>query len=367
VAQSKQKAADESNVNASDAKGVRSIPAAPFRRSLLKWYRRQGRDLPWRRMTDPYPVLVSEFMLQQTPVSTVIPHFERWMRRFPNLTTLAAASQSDVLHAWQGLGYYTRARNLHATARGIFERHAGHVPTSLELLRGFPGVGRYTANAVLTFAFDKSVPIVEANITRLLTRLFDLRVPIDTSRGRETLWQHALNLLPKANAARYNSALIDLGALVCRPQPRCPLCPVQEFCLGKTRPGLPIKKARAPLKFMTEYHLFALRGNHVLLEQSQDRWRGMWMLPRLKTIPRKQKPLHISEFPFTNHRITLIVLTKKVHRPSSRFLQHWFPIDQIASLPLPSPHRRALEKLTCEKPKKRSRTNGSELISSKSQ
>src|SRR5881227_1711973 len=143
-----------------------------FRRFLFDWYRRYGRDLPWRGTRDPYAILVSEFMLQQTQVSTVIPYYNEWLYRFPDFAALARASENDVLHAWQGLGYYARARNLRATALALSEKHRGIFPRDVQSIRELPGIGRYTANAVATFAFDRSVPIVEANITRLLSRLF---------------------------------------------------------------------------------------------------------------------------------------------------------------------------------------------------
>ena len=162
-----------------------------FRRSLLKWFRRHGRDLPWRHTRDPYTILVSEFMLQQTQVATVMPYYQEWLHRFPDFGSLARASENDILRAWQGLGYYARARNLHATARAIVERHRGRFPRSLEQMQQLPGIGKYTAHAVASFAFNQSVPIVEANTVRVLTRLFDFRESIDSSSGRETLWQYA--------------------------------------------------------------------------------------------------------------------------------------------------------------------------------
>ena len=216
---------------------------ALFRRLLLAWYRKRGRDLPWRRTTDPYPVLVSEFMLQQTQVATVIPYYDEWMRRFPDFAALASASEHEVLHAWQGLGYYARARNLRATAQTIMEKYGGRFPESLDAIRDLPGVGRYTANAVATFAFNRSVPIVEANIARLLARLFDIQIPIDTSRGREALWQRASDLLPNRNARLHNSALMDLGALVCGTRPNCVVCPVRNFCRAEEPAGLPMKRS----------------------------------------------------------------------------------------------------------------------------
>jgi A/G-specific adenine glycosylase len=319
--------------------------AASFRHALLSWNRKQGRDLPWRRTRDPYAVLVSEFMLQQTQVATVIPYYKEWMRRFPDFAALAAASEHEVLHGWQGLGYYARARNLRATAQTVIEKHGGRFPRSLAAIRDLPGVGRYTANAVVTFAFNQSVPIVEVNIARLLARLFNLQIPIDTSHGRETLWQRASELVPNRDAGVYNSAFMDLGALVCGSRPNCVVCPVRNFCGAKKPSELPIRKARPSIRLRTEHHGFSVRRGRVLLEQSQDRWRGMWMLPRLATAPTKRKPLHISEFPFTNHRITLTVFPQKAAGRSAKSFQRWFPIDGLDSIPLPSPHRRALEML----------------------
>jgi A/G-specific adenine glycosylase len=322
-----------------------SSSAASFRRSLLAWYRKNGRDLPWRRTTDPYAILVSEFMLQQTQVATVIPYYREWMRRFPDFAALAAASEGEVLHAWQGLGYYARARNLRATARIVMEKHGGRFPKASEAMRELPGIGRYTASAVATFAFNRSTPIVEANIARLLARLSNLQIPIDTSRGRESLWHSANELLPSRGARVHNSALMDLGALVCGPRPHCPVCPVRNLCAGEKPSTLPRKRARPSIKRRTEHHGFSVRRDCVLLEQSQDRWRGMWMLPRLAKAPAKHKPLHISEFPFTNHRITLAVFPQGAAGRSEKSFQRWFPIDGLATIPLPSPHRRALETL----------------------
>jgi len=170
-----------------------------FRRSLLRWYRHHGRDLPWRRTRDPYRILVSEFMLQQTQVATVLPYYKKWRKRFPDFTALARASETEVLHAWQGLGYYTRARNLRATAKRLVDRHRGRFPKSIEQMEQLPGVGKYTARALASFAFDQPVAIVEANTSRVISRLFDLRIPIDSTDGQNALWSHAAALVPKTN------------------------------------------------------------------------------------------------------------------------------------------------------------------------
>jgi A/G-specific adenine glycosylase len=320
-------------------------PAASFRRVLLAWYRKNCRDLPWRRTRDPYAILVSELMLQQTQVAAVIPYYIEWMQRFPDFSALAAASEREVLHAWQGLGYYARARNLRATAQIVMAKHDGRFPRSVDEVRTLPGLGRYTANAVATFAFDQSLPIVEANIARLLARMLDLEIPIDTRAGRDALWTCAAALVPVREAATYNSALMDLGALVCGSRPKCGVCPVKRFCRAKDPSILPIKKARPAIKHCTEHHGFVVRRRRVLLEQSQNRWRGMWMLPRLATPPFLRKAIHVSEFPFTNHRITLAVFPQE-SRPRKRTpTQRWFPIGSLDSIPLPSPHRRALNQI----------------------
>jgi A/G-specific adenine glycosylase len=320
---------------------INAVAATSFRRSLLNWYRKNARDLPWRGTSDPYAILVSEFMLQQTQVATVIPYFKEWLHRFPDFPALAAASENDVLHAWQGLGYYSRARNLRTTAIAVVEKHAGIFPKDLASIQELPGIGRYTANAIATFAFDQSVPIVEANIARVLSRIFDLQTPINTSAGREQVWSAASQLLPPRNARQHNSALMELGALVCGARPKCEICPVKIFCRATDPRVLPRKKARPALELRTEHHGFALRRRRVLLEQSQDRWRGMWILPRLTSAPPARQPLHRSQFPFTHHRITLTVYSD--NGASGNVTARWFPLAELSSIPLPSPHRRALD------------------------
>jgi A/G-specific adenine glycosylase len=318
----------------------KNIPA--FRSSLLRWYRRHGRDLPWRRTHDPYAIVVSEFMLQQTQVVTVIPFYHEWLRRFPDFSALARASQNDVLLAWQGLGYYARARNLHTTARTIMARHHGRFPRSVEQMQQLPGIGKYTAHAVASFAFNQSVPIVEANTARVLTRLFDFRAPVNSVASQKTPWHFAATLLPKSNARIYNSAIIDLGALVCiSREPKCGVCPVKKFCRATNPETLPVRKSRSRTTRLIEKHAFVVRQGKILLEQSSKRWRGMWILPRLETSVSGQ-PLYISTFPFTHHRVTLAVYP----RPAPKRIaagQQWFEsIDQVA---MPSPHRRAAQSL----------------------
>jgi len=327
-----------------------AIDAPAFRRRLLAWYRTQGRDLPWRHTREPYAILVSEIMLQQTQVVAVRPYYIEWLRRFPDFATLAAAPESDVLHAWQGLGYYARARNLHAAAKIIAGEKRSVFPMDINQMRQLPGLGRYTANAVASFAFDQAVPLVEANTGRVLARLLNLQLRIDSAAGRDAVWNRATELLPRTNARDYNSALMDLGALICVPgPPKCSLCPVRPFCRAEEPALLPRKRPRAALKYITEHHRFSLRKGRVLLEQSHTRWRGMWILPRLNGCGALGDLLHSTEFPFTHHRVTLAVYSggEFLAPPPQR---RWFAFDELSSLPLPSPHRRALDHLFAASP-----------------
>lgn len=315
------------------------MPTA-FRASLLRWYRKHGRhDLPWRQTRDPYAILVSEVMLQQTQVATVLPYYQRWVTRFPDFETLAAASEADVLHAWQGLGYYSRARNLRHAAQAIVAGHNRRWPNES---RRLPGVGRYTANAVATFAFDAAVPVVEANIARLLARLSDMREPIDCAAGNERLWATAAALVPSRGAGQFNSALMDLGAIICTARrPRCAICPVKRFCRAPDPLSLPVHRNRPQLKQLSEQHAFIIRGDKLLLEQATHRWRGMWILPRLTSRP-NERPVYVAQFPFTNHRVTLEVFRSSQARRANR---SWFEVSELQQIAMPSPHRRAVESL----------------------
>jgi len=311
-----------------------------FRSALLRWYHHHGRDLPWRDTRDPYAILVSEFMLQQTQVASVLPYYDRWLRRFPDFHALARALQSDVLHAWQGLGYYARARNLHAAAKTILTKYGGRCPRDVPSLQSLPGIGRYTANAIASFAFDQPVAVVDANIARLMARLFNIQIPSDSSAGRNLIWDLASRLAGHKHTRVLNSALMDLGAMICIPRaPKCGLCPVQKFCRAQHPRLLPITKARPRLKRLLETHSFAVRRNKILLEQSTGRWRGMWILPPLSR-PQSRQPIHAAVFPFTHHRINLAVFRQKPAGRSKH--RRWFSLRDIDSIPLPSPHRRAV-------------------------
>jgi A/G-specific adenine glycosylase len=289
-------------------------------------------------------------MLQQTPVATVIPYYNEWLRRFPNFATLAKAPESDVLCAWQGLGYYARARRLRAAAKLVQEQHGGSLPPDVTAIQALPGIGRYTANAIATFAFDQSVPVVEANTMRVLARLFDERQSIDSTTGRERIWRYAIDLLPRRHAASHNSALMDLGALVCTARgPKCRICPVQNFCRSSNPERLPIKRSRPKRKRLTETHALVVRRNRILLHQSNKRWPGMWILPPLELDRFKRSSLNMPHvydavFPFTHHRVTLFVFRRRRSNIENR-QERWFAIGELNSIPIPSPHRRAITTL----------------------
>jgi A/G-specific adenine glycosylase len=286
-------------------------------------------------------------MLQQTQVVTVVPYYREWLLRFPDFAAVARASENEVLRAWQGLGYYARAQNLHRTAKIIVDRHHGRFPRAIEQMRQLPGIGKYTSHAVASFAFHRPVPIVEANTARVFARLFNFRQSIDSAAAQKILWRHAASLLPKSGASTFNSALLDLGALVCvARKPKCNLCPVKAFCRATEPAALPVKKSGRQTKLLIETHALIVRRGRILLEQSNHRWRGMWILPPLEVNAKRSsfrtRPIYQSVFPFTYHRVTLAVY----RRPAPKQIapqQQWFVSTKEAAMP--SPHRRALDAL----------------------
>ena len=252
---------------------------------LLTWYRQQGRSLPWRGHSNAYAVWVSEIMLQQTRVETVIPYFEKWMTLFPAIRDLAEASEQDVLNAWEGLGYYSRARNLHRAAKIVIARYDGELPRDLQLLRELPGIGRYTVGAIASIAFNMDQPTLDGNLRRVFSRLFDVSEPADSPVGEEILWRHAAEHLPKGSAGDYNQALMDLGATICLPKnPRCLLCPLMEICEARangTQDQRPVLKPKKETPHFTNVAGVILKNELVLLAKrpSKGLLGGMWEFP----------------------------------------------------------------------------------------
>jgi len=279
-------------------------------------------------------------MLQQTQVATVVDYFERWMRRFPTVEVLAAASEEDVLSLWQGLGYYSRGRNLLKAACAMVAHYGGEVPRARAELERLPGVGAYTAAAVMAFAFNQPAPVVDANIARVLTRLFDYQEPIDSSPGRVFLEKAAWCLQPPRSGVVHNSALMELGALVCKPKaPGCGDCPLQEDCAASEPGALPVKRARAKAEEVIEYRAFVMeRGLVHLLLSEGPRWRGMWLLPEIRE--EGGTPDHVEIYPITRYRVQMLVFRSS--RVVREGLEGFLP-DELEALPIPSPHRRVLE------------------------
>ena len=259
------------------------------RAAIVAWFGESQRDLPWRRTRDPYAVWVSEIMLQQTQVSTVAPRYARWMTRFPSVQALAAAPLDDVLAEWAGLGYYARARNLHAGARLCAAEHGGRVPRSVDEIGRLPGVGRYTAGAIASIAFDLPAPIVDGNVERVLARLFGVRGDVRAQPARGRLWQLAGLLVdPGEDGARpsqINQGMMELGALLCTPRrPRCDDCPVAPLCQAR-RDGdpesLPHKPPAQRVSELSQVALALWRGGKILLVRrpAEGLWGGLYELP----------------------------------------------------------------------------------------
>ena len=259
-----------------------------FRRKLIDWYVDRGRDLPWRRNFDPYQIWISEIMLQQTTVVAVIPYFERFLGRFPTVTDLAATDESEILRLWEGLGYYSRARNLHRAAKVIVEQHSGIFPNELDVLQSLPGIGRYTAGAIASFAFDQRAPIVEANTLRLYCRLIGYDGDPRSREGQERLWAFAEKVLPRKGSGRLNQALMELGATVCSPrQPDCESCPVHSYCQAfrdGTQATIPQPKTKTVITETTEVSIAIRMGTKFLLRKrtSNERWAGLWDFVRFE-------------------------------------------------------------------------------------
>ena len=254
-------------------------------KQLVDWYATAGRTLPWRMDRNPYRILVSELMLVQTTVTAVIPYFERFLNRFPDIQSLAEADESVVLKAWEGLGYYRRARQLQAAAQQVVHEHGGTIPNNPAAVRALPGVGRYIAGAVLSFAFDRPEPIVEANSQRVLARLLALRDDVKAAATRERTWQAAQQLVPLHGAGEFNQALMDLGALICTPrQPRCLICPLSSLCRARElglQEEIPYASPKARSLIVKEACAVVIHNRKFLIVQrSKGRlWEQFWEFP----------------------------------------------------------------------------------------
>ncbi len=257
-----------------------------FRRRLLAWYAKHARDLPWRKSSNPYRIWVSEVMLQQTQVETVKAYFQRFMKAFPTVKKLATANEQEVLRLWEGLGYYRRARGLHAAAKQIVAEHSGRFPRDVKTLQTLPGIGRYTAGAIVSIAYDERAPILEANTIRLFARLIGYREDPTKSAGQKVLWQTAEDVLPRKQIANFNQALMELGSLVCKSaNPLCDECPVASLCVTNqagAQASIPLSAKKVKFTDVNEAAIVVRKNGKVLLRQcgQDERWAGLWDFPR---------------------------------------------------------------------------------------
>ncbi len=325
-----------------------------FRHALLRWFAQHGADYPWRRTTDPYAILVSEIMLQQTTVGAVLKNrrFERFLSTFPDLATLATAPEDALLREWEGLGYYNRVRNLQKTARAVVENHNGAFPSDPATLQTLPGIGRYTAGAVASFAFDRPAAIVDANIARVLARLLDYRKPIDSAAGQKQLWSWSAELVPPNRARAFNSAFMELGQTRCAAgSPTCPTCPVNAFCASRDPETLPIRKPKRRTVAVTEHVLFVQKrdGSVLLAREDGSRRKGLWKLPERSHHQVAGFPLLATRrYDITHHRVTLHIHRcppSRVPAGASETTEKFLAPAVLPTLPMPSPFRNALNAL----------------------
>ncbi len=350
-----------------------SIDHRDLRKKLLAWYQKEKRDLPWRHSRDPYAIWISETMLQQTRVETVIPYYERFLERFPTVQLLADADSDDLMEQWAGLGYYRRARNLQAAAQKVVEQHDGELPNQVEGLLELPGVGRYTAGAVASIAFDREAPIVDGNVARVFARLFEIREDIRSGPVQQRLWEEAEILAKGPKPGDLNQAVMELGARVCTPRsPHCLFCPVQSHCRGfaagdaETLPHKKPKKAPAKVEAVAvwipkkDLWLAARRPPEGLLG-------GMWELPggdlesgetpeagasrclqeRLGLLSKELRTLGGVNHVFTHRVLTLHVLRAEIAPGRVRRVGYdahrWVTHGALGELPLSTVARKAVE------------------------
>jgi A/G-specific adenine glycosylase len=326
---------------------ARLIPAPFVRRKLLAWYRQNQRDLPWRRTRDPYPIWLSEIMLQQTRAQAVIPYYHRFLEEFPTVQALAAAPEARVLTAWSGLGYYSRARNLRAAAQQI--ARVGSFPRDYASIRELAGVGDYTAAAVASIAFELPHAVLDGNVLRVLARLLNDAGEITSTTTKTRLRTEAHRLLDRTRPGLFNQAIMELGATVCVPRaPKCGECPLARECRGHrmgTAAGLPVKlRKKEPVRIAAAVTIVT-RGGSVLLwqrGQGEGRMAGFWELPDPSQLPglRHRKALGQFRHTITHHHYTFEVTTADVSRIPSDY--RWVARSRLRSVPLSTVARKAL-------------------------
>lgn len=318
------------------------------RRLLLEWYDGAKRELPWRRTKDPWQILLSEVMLQQTRVATVLPYYERITRLYPTAGDMAAAPEKEVLAAWSGLGYYTRARNLQKAAKEIAAR--GGFPETHEEILSLPGVGEYTAAAVASIAYGLPHVVVDGNVIRVMSRLLGERGVVGSAVVKQRLRDEAQRMLDPARAGDFNQALMELGATVCLPkEPQCLLCPLRDHCEGRmagVERELPVKAPkRESLKLQVRL-LLAEKAGKILLRQrgeGESRMAGFWELPEVRMLPKAKVSGCVGDFrhTITHHEYTMEVFAGQVRKAPKGYV--WFGLEELDGIPLATTVRKALK------------------------
>lgn len=366
---------------------------ARLRRRVRSWFDANSRSLPWRRTNDPYLIWISEVMLQQTQVATVIPYFECFRESFPTPHDLAAADEADVLRHWEGLGYYRRARQLHAAAKVIVAEHEGRFPLRFDDVLALPGIGRYTAGAILSISADQSHPVVEANTQRLYSRLMALRMPPTEKQANALLWEFAAEMLPRKAVGRFNQAMMELGSLVCRPRdPKCPECPLRPLCAAYQHgleASIPGKIKKLTYEDRAEFALLVRRAPSagaaatdaaptyfVYQVPAGRRWGGLWDFPRYggSEIGNPEQAAERARADFglrfelgprlttirhgvTRYRITLDAYradcrdSRQANQTQKREPLHsgrWLTVVELADLPLSVTGRKLVERLAAD-------------------
>lgn len=346
-----------------------------FQSGLLRWFRHNGRDLPWRRSYDPYHVWLSEVMLQQTQMERGVIYFRRWLKRFPDIAAVAKASSYEILKYWEGLGYYARARNLHKAAGMMLAQSGGELPSSYKELLALPGIGPYTASAIASIAYNQDYAVVDANVERIFARVFDIDKALKEKGVQEQIKATAQSLLPAGEARYFNQALMELGGLVCTPKsPDCGLCPVSSYCKayqGDFVEDRPIKNSPQKQIVIEMATAVLVNDGHIFIQQRHDNdiWGGLWEFPggRLEegetpidAVVREykeetgfavevcEKVTTVTHF-YTKYKVILHCYTCRLSQPlrlpELRAAQtyHWVEKEQLQRFGFPAGHRKFID------------------------
>ncbi|MDO4695132.1 A/G-specific adenine glycosylase [Porphyromonas sp.] len=341
-----------------------------FRKALVKWYTDNGRKLPWRSTNDPYKIWISEVILQQTQVIQGLDYYKRFIEKYPTVTDLAESEESELLLIWQGLGYYSRAHNLHQAAKSIVAEHNGLFPREKEDVAKLKGIGPYTLAAIMSIAYGDPLAVVDGNVYRVLSRVLDLDIPIDTTTGQKVFRELAQSFLDTETPGIYNQGIMDLGAMICSPKsPKCEKCPVQEVCkcaFSKNIEYRPVKAKRVAVKKQYLDFLFVIQGDNFWAERrgKQSIWKGLYQFPLhlsetshkdtsvlLKDLSLTDKNFRTMEVYNTTHRLTHRLLNIRIHvvhaphdvYPNDKEMV-LLPINRHSEYAFPKPLREFLDK-----------------------